>query len=140
MPSVLELSIEDFPSEHRREIGTDAAQLDQLAHLLGARIGGWFAPFDKLVALCFDLPNLLSHQLEAFPFALDLNLQPLRDRLPIACQHPTKTVTPLRICDPECPDAMHDQEPLDTVEVRGALTHQSLPLTMVPLPKAAELR
>src|SRR6185437_14902505 len=38
LPAVLERSIEDFPREHCGKFGADTMQLDELAHLFGARV------------------------------------------------------------------------------------------------------
>ena len=106
-PPVLERSIKDFPRKYRRNFGTDAVQLDQPAHLLGADITRWFAPFDQPVAFCFDLSHLLSDHLEPLPFALDLDFQPRRNRPTIAGPHLLKTLTPFCIRNPERPDSMN---------------------------------
>src|ERR1700688_282498 len=89
-------------------------------------------PFDLPVAFGFDLPHLLGDHLEPLPFALDLDLQPRRNWPTIAGLELIKTLTPLCICDPERPNTMRYQKCLDPVQMAGALTHQSLPLTMEP--------
>src|SRR6202795_1548336 len=87
---------------------------------------------DQSVALDFDLPHLLGDHLEPLPFALDLDLQPRRNRPTIAGLHLIKTLTPFCIRDPERPDAMRYQKGLDPIQMAGTLSHQSLPFAMEP--------
>ena len=75
----------------------------------------WLSSFEKPVAFRFDLPHLLGDHFEPLPFALDLDLQPRRNRPAIAGLHLGKTLTPFCIRDPERPDPMRYQKGLDPV-------------------------
>jgi hypothetical protein len=107
-------------------------QLDQPAHLLGADISGWFAPFDEPIAFGFDFSDLFGDHLEPLPFALDFDLQPCRYRLSVASPHLIKTFTPVCIRYPKRPDAMHDQQGFDPVQMASTFAHKPLPFTVEP--------